>query len=747
MSTVPGNPDRLYELLPAVYRIADADNDEQLRALLALVNRQADDVRADLQRLWDDFFIETCQRWVVPYIGDLVGNVPLHDLDNATAASTAQSLFPDLAGPDLAYPSPIRLRADVARTIYYRRRKGTPAALEELAGDVTGWGARAVEFFALLDWTQHLGHLRPQCHGHPDLRSVEACDRIHGPWDTATHTADVRALTGVEGWYGIDHIGFFLWRLKAQPRTATVPRRIAGTTWRYTFSPLGQDVPLFSAGDGEPTGAGRATELSIDAPIRPAAFSNDLSELSSPRPAPPPPAPPPALRSSSFYGPEGCARLIVSVNGEPVPATDMYCTNLEHWEGLPRPTGPRIGIDVARGRLVLPEDRDGGELRVTWCEGFSADLGGGEYARGKWLARTPAPVLVSGGGNALETAIAARAPAPATVIEVTDALSYDLVAAITLAAGEALTIQAADGVRPHVRPPSGSVTVGTAGPGASLSLNGLLVEGGLRIDGDLDVLRVLHSTLVPGRSVAQELTPRPTGPSLVVAPGAAGARLNTRLEVQLAFSIVGALQIPAHVTRLWLLDCIVDGILADGAPKGVAVSDAGNASGPPAHVERSTLFGTSRFAELQFASESVFTGRVDVDRLQSGCVRFCYLPPGSATPQTYRCQPALEIRRQIDQRKKDAAASGTALPASWEGALEARIGQWLRPGFESQKYGRPDYAQLRGLCPAQIRSGAEDGSEMGVFCLLKQPQREANLLLRLEEYLPIGLEAGLVYVT
>ena len=30
---------------------------------------------------------------------------------------------------------------------------------------------------------------------------------------------------------------------------------------------------------------------------------------------------------------------------------------------------------------------------------------------------------------------------------------------------------------------------------------------------------------------------------------------------------------------------------------------------------------------------------------------------------------------------------------------------------------------------------------------LLQPQREANLLTRLEEYLPFGLEAALIYVT
>jgi hypothetical protein len=36
---------------------------------------------------------------------------------------------------------------------------------------------------------------------------------------------------------------------------------------------------------------------------------------------------------------------------------------------------------------------------------------------------------------------------------------------------------------------------------------------------------------------------------------------------------------------------------------------------------------------------------------------------------------------------------------------------------------------------------------MGVFSHLKQPQREANLRVALEEYLPFGLQAGMFYVT
>ena len=282
---------------------------------------------------------------------------------------------------------------------------------------------------------------------------------------------------------------------------------------------------------------------------------------------------------------------------------------------------------------------------------------------------------------------------------------------------------------------------------AGLTLGGLLVQGGLRIEGDLGLLRLLHTTLVPGRSVEQENALAPNGPSIVVSPGSAGAPLNTRLELELAFSISGALRIPAHATRLWLLDSIVVGIERNGGPPVPAVSDAAGTSGPPAHIERSTLFGSARFLKLELASESIFTGRVGVDQRQQGCVRFSFVPRGSQTPQQYRCQPELEIAREKEQRRSDAAKSGIGLPLGWEAALEAQVAQWLVPAFQTDRYGRPDCAQLRRSCPIQIRTGAEDGSEMGVFCVLKQPQRESNLRLRLDEYLPVGQEAGLIYVT
>jgi hypothetical protein len=87
------------------------------------------------------------------------------------------------------------------------------------------------------------------------------------------------------------------------------------------------------------------------------------------------------------------------------------------------------------------------------------------------------------------------------------------------------------------------------------------------------------------------------------------------------------------------------------------------------------------------------------------------------------------------------------LDATQLAALTAAERIRVRPDFTSTRYGIPGYAQLSLACALEIRRGAEDESEMGVFHDLFQPQREANLLARLQEYTPAGMDAGIVFAT
>lgn len=73
------NPDRLYELLPAIYRMRDAEQGEPLKALLRVMTEQVDVVEGNIAQLYENWFIETCEDWVVPYIADLIGYRPIHE--------------------------------------------------------------------------------------------------------------------------------------------------------------------------------------------------------------------------------------------------------------------------------------------------------------------------------------------------------------------------------------------------------------------------------------------------------------------------------------------------------------------------------------------------------------------------------------------------------------------------------------------------------------------------------------------
>src|SRR6476620_11037195 len=162
---MPFDTETLYRLLPATYRVRDAEQGEPLKALIAVLAEQALALEENLDQLYDDQFIETCAEWVAPYIGDLIGYRELY------------GVIPRISSP----------RAEVANTIAFRRRKGTAAMLEQLARDVTGWPARAVEFFLLLATTQYMNHIRRQHLAAPDLRKWEPLERIGTPFDPVAH--------------------------------------------------------------------------------------------------------------------------------------------------------------------------------------------------------------------------------------------------------------------------------------------------------------------------------------------------------------------------------------------------------------------------------------------------------------------------------------------------------------------------------------------------------------------------------
>src|SRR6185503_3980750 len=144
-------------------------------------------------------------------------------------------------------------------------------------------------------------------------------------------------------------------------------------------------------------------------------------------------------------------------------------------------------------------------------------------------------------------------------------------------------------------------------------------------------------------------------------------------------------------------------------------------------IKRSTVIGQVQVHAIDLAENSIFDGKVTVARSQQGCMRFCYVTPGSRTPPRYQCQPDLVTKGKTGDSKA---------------AEETRV----KPRFNSTRYGRPDYCQLADDCAPEITRGADDESEMGVFHDLYQPQRLANLRARLDEYSPAGMDAAIIFM-
>ena len=358
----------LYELLPAVYRLRDAEAGYPLRALLAVVAEQADLVRDNIAGLWDDLFVETCAEWVIPYIGDLVGNVPLH------GAAAFGALVEAGQHP----------RADVAKTISYRRRKGTLPMLEELTRDVTGWGAHAVAFFELLGWAQQLNHLRMDPAPDPrrrdpaafdrvgtaHVRNTDAMDRSHGPFDSSAHTADIRPIGRRDGWHGIGKVGLFVWRLGAYRLAGVTSRRSATHQHGWHLSPFGNPAPLFTLPAPETDQTGLAGERNVPGPIRPLAFQAD---------------------PAGWYGPDASLHLVRGK--DPVPAEAVVCCDLRDWR-RPRPArSPSTpAAAAARSRPVRSRTRSRppsptGSARTSVVVRTTGDGGPGRPT----ADRTPSP--------------------------------------------------------------------------------------------------------------------------------------------------------------------------------------------------------------------------------------------------------------------------------------------------------------------------------------------------------------------
>lgn len=697
------NNQRLYDLLPSIYRIRDAEQGEPLKALLSIIAQEVAILEEDLDQLYDDQFIETCAEWVIPYIGDLIGYRQIH------------AVSPDVG----------RKRAEVANTIAYRRRKGTAAVLEQLAEDVTGWKSRVVEFFQLLATTQYMNHLRPDNHYSPDLRHTEVLENVSTPFYRIAHTLDVRNINTNQRRYNIPNIGIFIWRLFAYPVTrGTAKKKNEG---RYTFNPLGLDVPLFNPGLSEDDITHMAEPFNVPEPLHTRPLYRELEVLRQDND-----------RRGLYFGKKPVLKIFR--DGTQIPATDILVCDLSDWHlppdtiPNPKPDEPdepesfkiQVAIDPVLGRMTFPAESlsDDAVIEVNYSYGFSADMGGGEYPRPYLLAPT---LTVSPGGLTLAEALIAASNNSKHIIEIDNSATIDGDLSIELSTGQQLTIQAKDEKRPVI---NGRIMINSA-EDAEVTLDGLLIAGNIQVMGNAPMnLTLRHCTIPPGLT----LNDSGTTPHIDWDQEASSGKLT------LDHSISGRLCI-AEGVRVMISDGIVDA--RNDTDVALAANEDGTKSAGIVEIIRSTVIGTVYVREITLAENSIFSGRVTSQRRQQGCIRFSCLPSDSLVPRKYYCQPDLAIRQAIDAAMREKPD----LSDTEKDRISYDIQSWLKPIFSDQFYGNPGYMQLNQLCPIDIRSGADDGSEMGAFHDLYQIRCETNLKVRLNEYLRFGMEAGIIYVS
>ena len=762
-------PERLYQLLPSIHRLRDAEQGEPLRALLAVIESELETVEADTARLYDNWFIETCDEWTVPYIGDLLGVRPIRPIPSAGVST----------------------RAWVANTLSYRRRKGTALVLEQLARDVTGWPAVAVEFFQRLGTAQHMNHVRMRPTATASVRNAAAAELTDGAFDPFAHTLEVRRAATRGGRFNIPNIGLYLWRLRAYLLGSGNPGDVAadftsarphpGGWWH--MHPAGVDAPLFNPPRTETALTQAAQEDNVPAPLRTLALHAELERLRLGIAKPTP-------RFMTETDP--VLRCFVQLNGETtpveVPRQDIYLCDIPDSRELALPTPRVLALDLARGRIGFPSALAVERVWLQAAHGSAADIGGGAYDRGDALrgaSRSMSAGLAvedSSSGffdpgvwqvgvthllpmdatgtlfGSLRAAVAAWNAEPAGrtgVIVVMDSLSeFDTATPLRIQIPEASSLLIVAGqwpLQPIPGAPPGAVervpgrfearqvrahwagtleVVGTAGgdtpnPGA-LFLHGLLLEGPLNVlDGNLGQLELAHGTLRPSTGGTGGLTVQASG--------------NSRLALRVLHSVCAPIIVNGPVRSASVADSLV------GQAQDTATLPALDAAETALELLRSTFFGAVHGLSLS-ASDCIFDAPVLAERRQTGCVRFCYVPPASQVPRRYRCQPQLETETRIAALRAQALATGAATTAAQEEAVRAETEAVVRPMFVSRTYGDPALGQLELRCPVQIRTGAASGAEMGAFEHLLQPQREANLRDALGEYLRLGLEAGVFFV-
>lgn len=713
---------RLYGLLPAIYRLRDEVLGYPLEVVLGILNDQAAALEAQIGQLYDNWFIETCQDQVIPYLGDLVG----------VSVGPIGASPTDLAGGPVTIRS---RRRQVANGLSERAAKGTMASLERLAGDTTGWPNRAIELGRLVDVYQPVGRPQPDRGRLVDIRDAEALLAVGPPFGREAHLVDVRRVTSHRrrGLYNLPSIGIALWRL-ASDALGVVPATCVDDDIHFTFDPLGRDLPLCTSPTLRSPGAPPAADIDVPALISRGALKQHLED---------------------YYG---VGRSLVVFRGEqPVDRNELLVADLSGWRYRARPG--TVLVDPVLGRIAFPAGQAPDEgVWTSFSTASVGPLGGGGYERDmtppqgtvyRVATRSQTgPTTIGAALRSWQEDRARGAAGDRATIEIGDNEVYQETIRIHLDRGQSLEIRAVDGCRPVVRPhdprenrpdvltisgpepPAENNDATPSGgprpeqPLPTFTLNGLWVEGHpIELTGLLGEVSLQHCTLVPPVSEIHRRGPREERASLIVR--------TTRCRITVESSVIGRVHSEvSEVGRDPVVLTVVDSIIDGGRGEGLAVAATDNrAAYFDLHLHRVTTLGSIRAAALTVMEDSIVTGRLRVTRRQEGEISFSYVPVDSETPVRRRCQPDLTIAAAPDPAARAAAV--------------ARV----TPRFDDLRFGAPAFCRLADRAAEELLRGAHDEGEMGAHHSFWLRLRAETLKRRLAEFTPVGNDIDLLYIT
>ena len=764
----------LYDRLPEIYRIRDQEQDppDQLKNYLGIVEDTFGEIHKNIESLYHDLFIETCDPWVIPYIGDLLG-------------------VTHLKGDSWS------LRADVADTIALRRRKGTLAGIERLAFNLTQWGVHCVELRENLAWNQHLNHQRPDVGAEPPyglatvnrftpvrggtvtLRDPAMLSLLNTPFDPFAHIADVKppAIGAIR--YNLPNLAIFLWRLEdyqvrfARPsfQERTTDPETGAYIVGFDIDPLGRPVRLFNTYQFEPDQEPpMVTQLDETPSPIPAARLNQDSEAGQPE----------KYFAIDTYSPVdfdlnsldvadvGLQLHIPNIEGfegqdwpsDEEPIWTIHGANLCAWDnGLSKPVQHGdVVIDPVIGRVLIGVDSlEKAEaleehLYVTYTYGAVGPVGAHPVSR----KETPPPWddadtveirhvnYFSGPGTSFSHALDGLNDVESPVIiEITDSMVHDLdlddpaIGGIidddgpTLQLNQPLLIRAADGQRPiiRLRQPLRFRPVNIAEADDSIvRLEGVFLTreapftGPLLSRAALNKIEIINCTLDPGGHRVLDGTygggraPVYASLSLIEEAG-----FDQTSEIVVQRSITGPLLIDSEYS-LSLKNSIIDAGKsisgADDAPGDhyavSAASDINEGWGPPVpRIEGITVFGQMRVERIN-GNSGIWVDSLKVLNNQEGCIKFSYFSGSNdRLPQHHACVTAADAR--------------------------------LR--FADEVFGEPAYGQITYTSDFRIRERGQRDNAMGAFGFLLEAHKWRNLQIRFREFMPVGVRPLLIPVT